>query len=499
LTGRAHTALFLVAGLLVGYAYFYQAGGWNQNTRFALVRAIVDEHTLRIDRTGVWDGHLVTGDFARKDGHLYSDKAPGLALAAVPPVAVSEGFVHEPASRRGITILSYVATLVTAALPTALAALGVFWISTVLGTTSGGAAFAAATFGLATPAWGYATLLFGHALSTSCLVGAFAAALALREHRRDLLLGATVGFLGGWATITEYPAAVPAAIIAVFALANVWPSGLGRCLRVAIAVAATALACVAVLLSYNTAAFGSPLALGYANEAAGFEGMRQGVMGVTYPKAEVLGEILFGRFRGLLFLSPVLAAAPLGFARLVRRPASRGPGIAAATIAIYYVLLNAAYVYWDGGYSYGPRHLSPALPFLCLALAPLWARAAVPSRVVLGALALYSASLTLVAVSTTVQPPDRFKRPVTELLLPAFARGELSLNHQAFVEPDLVRRRDPIAHAWNLGEKLGLSGRASLVPLALAWGLLSFAWWTTRPLRPGATVSQPERRERRRA
>ena len=167
MTGRAHHALFLAAGLFVGYAYFYQAGGWNQNSRFALVRAIVEEHTLRIDRTGLWDGRVVTRDFARRDGHAYSDKAPGLALAAVPAVALAELFVAEPASRRGITLLSYVATLVTAALPTALVALGVFWIATALGTTSGGAAFAAATFGLGTPAWCYATVLYGHALSTS--------------------------------------------------------------------------------------------------------------------------------------------------------------------------------------------------------------------------------------------------------------------------------------------------------------------------------------------
>ena len=127
MTERAHTALFLVAGLFVGYAYFYQGGGWNQNTRFALVRAIVDEHTLRIDRTAFWDGQIVTGDFARHDGHLHSDKAPGLALAAVPVVALAEPFVGAPASRRGITILSYVATLVTAALPRAATSCSAAW------------------------------------------------------------------------------------------------------------------------------------------------------------------------------------------------------------------------------------------------------------------------------------------------------------------------------------------------------------------------------------
>ena len=44
---RTRAALFTL--LFVSFAYFYQAGGWNQNSRFALVRAITNEHTLNID------------------------------------------------------------------------------------------------------------------------------------------------------------------------------------------------------------------------------------------------------------------------------------------------------------------------------------------------------------------------------------------------------------------------------------------------------------------
>ena len=44
---RVSDAVLLVAVLLVSYAYFYQAGGWNQNSRFALVRAIVERGTIR--------------------------------------------------------------------------------------------------------------------------------------------------------------------------------------------------------------------------------------------------------------------------------------------------------------------------------------------------------------------------------------------------------------------------------------------------------------------
>ena len=37
------------AVILSSFIYFYEGGGWNQNSRFDLLRAIVEKHTLRID------------------------------------------------------------------------------------------------------------------------------------------------------------------------------------------------------------------------------------------------------------------------------------------------------------------------------------------------------------------------------------------------------------------------------------------------------------------
>ena len=53
------TAWVLGLALFASYAYFYQGGGWNQNSRFALVRAIIERHTLQIDAY-----QLHTGDRA---------------------------------------------------------------------------------------------------------------------------------------------------------------------------------------------------------------------------------------------------------------------------------------------------------------------------------------------------------------------------------------------------------------------------------------------------
>ena len=42
-------ALAIGVVLLVSYGYFYQGGGWNQNTRLDVIRAVTEHGTLRID------------------------------------------------------------------------------------------------------------------------------------------------------------------------------------------------------------------------------------------------------------------------------------------------------------------------------------------------------------------------------------------------------------------------------------------------------------------
>jgi hypothetical protein len=440
---------------------------------------VVEQHTLQIDDTMRFHGQRVTGDVARVGGHYYSDKAPGLALAAIAPVAIAHPFVARPSSREGIAVLSYIATIVTAAVPGAVTALLIFFVAGALGASRGAAALAAAVFGVGSPAWGYSTLLYGHALATACLMAAFAAAVALGDEtspRRDWLLALTVGLGAGWATITEYPTAIPAAVTAVFAIASSAGRGRQSVGRVLLGVTAGAVVCLAILLAFNMLSFGAPFSLGYSNEES-FAGMTQGFFGLTYPKRGVLMELLFGQFRGLLFFAPVFVAAPFGFVLLVRHRSSRLPGLAAAAIAFYYVVFNASYYYWDGGWSFGPRHMAPALPFLSLALAPLWSLRTRWLRLVLGALALYGFAVALIAVSTTAQPPDTYHKPLTDLFWPNFSKGRVSINWQSFVEDNLREDREPIAHAWNLGERAGLTGFASLLPLFVSWLAIGLLWW----------------------
>src|SRR5437868_6567377 len=173
-------ALLIFAVTFVSYAYFYEGGGWNQNSRFDLVRAIVEQGTLRIDAY-----HENTQDKSFYQGHYYSDKAPGLVLLALPAAVIARPLLRatgtDPKSPRGLVAISYLVTVFAVALPTALACACLFWIAVTLGSNVNGAVFAALAMGLATPIWAYATLFWGHAFTGSCLLFAFAAGMMLRS------------------------------------------------------------------------------------------------------------------------------------------------------------------------------------------------------------------------------------------------------------------------------------------------------------------------------
>lgn len=468
---RTRVALFVL--LFSSYAYFYQAGGWNQNSRFNLVRAITNEHTLSVDPF-----QHSTGDKAFANGHYYSDKAPGLSLTATPIVALVRPVMHafggDPETYGGIALLSYLSTVFTAGLLCALAGVALFTMSIELGASESGALFATLTYGLATPMWALATIFIGHGFAAALLVFALLAALRIGSGipATDVRNGALVGLCAGWATVSEFPAAIPAVLLALLALRHAWPLGRARAIRVVGAMTATALGCAAVLMLYQYLCFGSPFHIAYSSEP-GYVGMQQGVFGVTLPKLIRLRRILTSDYRGLLPIAPTLAVAPFGLLVLMfRGPRPRRAAMAALAIAVYFVLLNASYAYWEGGWSYGPRHAEPAIPFLCIGLAPLWTLAPRIGRWALASVSAIGSVITLIAVSTMPLPPANIHRPVQDFMVPAFIDGDLSLNTQTFVaggvDADFRAHRVPKA-AFNLGMKMGLDGHRSLVPLAVVW------------------------------
>lgn len=471
------SALLLGCVILFSFVYFYEGGGWNQNSRFDLLRAILDRHTLRIDAY-----HENTQDKAHFRGHYYSDKAPGLVFAAVPVACGARAALRAigiaPQSARGLFALSYLVSAGTVALPTALAAVCLFFLGLRFGTSETASAFGAWAAALGTPLWAYASLFWAHALVGACFVFAFAAALKLRDAgtaRQLFAWSLAVGFAAGWATVTEYPAAPISVLLALFAVVQVWKRGRQGRWSVIAGVGLGALVCIAVLFGYLSAAFGSIRPSYSYYDPNSFSFMQQrGYMGLTYPHPDRLLKLLFGCSRGLFFASPIAFAAPFGLWKLGKQRTYFSPALVAAVIAIYYFLFNSSFYWWKAGRSFGPRYVGASIPLLCCGIAVLWQRVTPAWRRVLIAVAACSILLTLMVVSTTSQLAVQDNCPMLHSVWPAFWSGQMATNRESMLT--VAEAASGKYGAFNLGQLLGLHGLASLLPLFGVWAAGIWLW-----------------------
>src|SRR5262249_10527309 len=156
------------------------------------------------------------------------------------------------------------------------AATAVFWLCRRLGGGTSGAVYAALAFGVATPAWGWATAYFGHALAGSCLFLGFALAVGLLESkepmRAELARWMLVGGLLAYSVVVEYPLAGAVLCAVALVLGKSACRGRAQLGRALLGGTLGVLPCALLLLGYNYAAFGSFFELGYQHEQ-GFEGM----------------------------------------------------------------------------------------------------------------------------------------------------------------------------------------------------------------------------------
>jgi hypothetical protein len=152
--------------------------------------------------------------------------------------------------------------------------------------------------------------------------------------------------------------------------------------------------------------------------------MDQGLFGLTCPKPVVLAKILVGMRRGLLWVAPVLVPATVGLWLLGRK--HRGLAIMLAAAALTVLLVNSAYVYWDGGHSTGPRHSVPAIGLIAIGLAPFWAglRFAWERAVTVGLL-LVSVVINLMIAAANITTPDTYRFPLTDPILTEWKAGAL--------------------------------------------------------------------------
>lgn len=462
---RACAVVVGVFALFCAYfsGFFPPFSSPNELSRFQTVVAFVESGTFAIDaQLELLGDHE---DKAAAGGRFYSNKAPGLSLAAIPVYRLLRLFLPRPGSpTSGVFVLL---RLLTVSL-VCVVALARFSRRLRL-RREWEAAAPIVTFAVAfgTPFLFYARSFFGHAWSASLLFLAWDALSPSPERSpgRAALARVGAGLLAGWAAISEYTVAPVALALAVRAAL---PARGDRGIKALLPFAAGAVLPVGLLLLYQKICFGSPFVLSSAREAypAYSELARQGFFGFGPPSAKVAAAYLFHPARGILLLAPFFFFAGPGFARWWRNRRERPDNAVALAATLVSFLLLTGYANWHGGWALGSRYLLPLLFFVAAALP--FALESSLSRGLFSAAAVFSAGVHVLATLSWPHFPLDFGFPPVNASSWFLARG--------WVAP-------------NVGMEAGLSPAASLVlPVAAAALALGAALLTARPVRPPAPL-----------
>jgi hypothetical protein len=318
-------------------------------SRLCLSRALVH---LRVEADTCLSTPMAI-DKASRNGHFYSDKAPGLSAAEIP---ASQAVRLPLPTQWPWEYLS-------------------LWLVRVL---SVGIAFVAATFmvgrvaeglapgfgGVSLVAFGLGTLAMPFGIANFDQVPAAAlgfAAFLFAWNRRALI----AGLFAGAALLTEYEAAL---IVLVLAAYVAW-QGRWAFLTYIYGVIPGA----ALLWTYDWLAFGRPWRTSYSYVANALaQQQASGFFGIHPVRLHAVREVFVGS-GGLFVISPIVIAAAVGLGLLARR--YRLETIVCATVVVLFLALNCGYFLPYGGVSPGPRFLIPALPFLAVGLAPAFGAA----------------------------------------------------------------------------------------------------------------------------
>lgn len=389
----------------------------NQRSHFQLLRALAERGSAEIEpELRDFGSHT---DVAVHAGHHYSDKAPGLSLAAVPGYGLIRLVLPAPTSTQDWLVF-YGARLFSVTLVVVLA-LAVF-VRQATRIVPSSPLLPIWLFALlfATPFQVYARSFFSHAFVAALLYLSFV--LLVRHDSAPTAVGS--GLLAGAAVASEYPVAV----IALCLLAAAAVKGPAK--RTALFVLGAAVP-AAMLAWYHARFFGSVLAFPYMASETYAILLRRGVVGVSWPSLSALAGLFLDPAHGLLYFSPFMILWPLGailFVPTLRRdPASLVPAVGPLLL----LLVIAGYVppHWRGGWCLGPRYLVAGFLLVFWLLVDRIPEASRPrARIPLLAAIVYGTAILAVCGSTFWMIPYESWNPVRTVSAYFLKRGVVEFN-----------------------------------------------------------------------
>jgi hypothetical protein len=366
------------------YSFFVFWIGWNEQSHFALTRAIVDEGKLDIDSFA-----NQTSDRAFYNGHYYSDKDPGLSFLAVPiyaswrfiynffPNDFKEKYVGANESiitkvgENNTPVVDYVnpgffilismilLTVFTSSLVSALTIILIYKISKYFTKNENYRLFLIIIAGLGTLLFPYALVFMKHATETFFAFLSFyllfkAKQEKIKENKYFVLSGLSIGF--------AMSCSITIAIIGIACLAYLISFKREKIFYFVIG----GLVGILPFILYNYFVFGIPFTLSRYYMDPKIWPELGGIYGLNTPNLFVILRLTFDPYKGLFFYYPILLLSLIGLYYMYKK--FKIESFLIVFIFFAFLLMNSSWWAWWGGTCFGPRHLTPIIPFLVLPL-----------------------------------------------------------------------------------------------------------------------------------
>lgn len=453
---------------LYSFPYFPEIHSANELPRVYLTWAMVEEGTFAIDTPAQRWG--ATADVSPAHGRLYSNKAPGSSMLAVPAYLALSGVTRALGRAPTLAEMMWTCRVFTGVVPTLLflVLLGRF-LRRFTGDAPGraddapgedGRRLALAGYALGTMAMSYSVLFIAHQLSAVCIATAYVLIVQVVEDGRDPRWLLAAGAAAGAAPLVDYQAAFAGVPLAVYLCWKLLAAPPRRLVPVLYAIAG-AIVPIALLLFYHWKAFGSPLKTGYDFSQTFAHFHQQGFLGMTELRWAAFVGSTVAPDNGLFFFSPMLLLAIPGWFVMARR-GQRAHVAITLSVAVIYLLFISSINFWRGGWQMGPRYVTAMLPFLMVPVAAALGAASQrwPARG--AAVALVIVGVVIYGLSCALFPhfPEKFANPLYELVLRLLGDG---------LAP------------YSLGWLLGLRGALALAPyLVVLAGVIAYVACPTR-------------------
>jgi len=404
------------------YSFFIYWTGWNEQSHFALTRAIVDEGRLEIDSYA-----NQTSDRSYFNGHYYSDKDPVLSFLAVPTYATwkfiyynffppdfkeryigTNKYLITEVGKNRVPIYDYInpgffiltsmilVTIFTSSLFSALTVLLIYKISRYFTKNEKHRLILIFTAGLGTLIFPYALVFMEHAIVTFF---SFLTFYLLFKAKQEKIKDNKIFIIAGLSAALASCSSITTFITAPIAFAYLIYYRRDKFLYF---VAALLFSALFFRIIYNIVISENPFIIPrlYLDLTIWFE-----IKGysIEIPNPFITLRLLFYPERGIFFYYPILLLSFIGLYHMYKK--FKIESILIISTFFSFLIANSTFWSWWGATCFGPRYLTMTMPFLIIPLLYVFKIKNKKFRFLVFLLIFYSISINFIGLQI---PRDEF-------------------------------------------------------------------------------------------